>query len=109
MYSGWSGHAARVWYAKYRLPDWRQVRTEWQHLWAEWFARLADQYGRGIRYGEPPESGDPRAQEMVDRMISLGDELAQSEESGGAPPLSAVGLALAEMIIHWLRTHQPER
>jgi hypothetical protein len=35
-----------------------QIRTEWQHLWAEWFERLADQYGRGIRYGEPPISGN---------------------------------------------------
>ena len=32
-----------------------QVRTEWQHEWAEFFEKLADRIGRGIRYGEPPE------------------------------------------------------
>lgn len=31
-----------------------QVRTEWQHQWAEFFEKLADRVGRGIRYGEPP-------------------------------------------------------
>ena len=31
-----------------------QVRTEWQHEWAEFFEKLADTVGRGIRYGEPP-------------------------------------------------------
>jgi hypothetical protein len=31
-----------------------QVRTEWQHEWAEFFEKLADLVGRGIRYGEPP-------------------------------------------------------
>ena len=32
-----------------------QVRTLWQHEWAELFEKLADHVGRGIRYGEPPE------------------------------------------------------
>ncbi|MGN6869605.1 MAG: RelA/SpoT domain-containing protein [Solirubrobacteraceae bacterium] len=32
-----------------------QVRTRLQHEWAELFEKLADQLGRGIRYGEPPE------------------------------------------------------
>lgn len=31
-----------------------QVRTEWQHEWAEFFEKLADLVGRGIRYGESP-------------------------------------------------------
>jgi ppGpp synthetase/RelA/SpoT-type nucleotidyltranferase len=31
-----------------------QVRTPWQHEWAEVFEKLADLVGRGIRYGEPP-------------------------------------------------------
>jgi hypothetical protein len=30
-----------------------QVRTRLQHEWAELFEKLADQLGRGIRYGEP--------------------------------------------------------
>ncbi|SDG30184.1 hypothetical protein SAMN05421505_103104 [Sinosporangium album] len=31
-----------------------QVRTHWQHEWADMFEKLADRVGRGIRYGEPP-------------------------------------------------------
>ncbi len=31
-----------------------QVRTSWQHEWAELFEKLADRVGRGLRYGEPP-------------------------------------------------------
>ncbi|WP_051223506.1 hypothetical protein [Conexibacter woesei] len=33
-----------------------QVRTAWQHEWAELFEKLADLVGRGIRYGEPPRT-----------------------------------------------------
>jgi ppGpp synthetase/RelA/SpoT-type nucleotidyltranferase len=36
------------------LPVEIQVRTPWQHEWAELFEKLADRVGRGIRYGEPP-------------------------------------------------------
>jgi ppGpp synthetase/RelA/SpoT-type nucleotidyltranferase len=36
-----------------------QVRTRWQHEWAEVFEKLADKVGRGIRYGEPPENKLP--------------------------------------------------
>ena len=84
-----------------------QVRTEWQHLWAEWFERLADQYGRGIRYGEPPVGGGDAAQEMVDSLITLADQIAEAEESGGTPPLNAVALALALMVIDRLRPRRP--
>jgi ppGpp synthetase/RelA/SpoT-type nucleotidyltranferase len=31
-----------------------QVRTLWQHEWAELFEKLADRVGRAIRYGERP-------------------------------------------------------
>jgi ppGpp synthetase/RelA/SpoT-type nucleotidyltranferase len=31
-----------------------QVRTEWQHEWAEFFEKLADHVGRDVRYGRPP-------------------------------------------------------
>ncbi|MFE1112241.1 nucleotidyltransferase family protein [Streptomyces rochei] len=36
------------------LPVEVQVRTRWQHEWADMFEKLADLIGRGIRYGEPP-------------------------------------------------------
>jgi len=41
-----------------------QVRTRWQHEWAEVFEKLADRIGRGIRYGEPPTRW--RTQEQLD-------------------------------------------
>jgi ppGpp synthetase/RelA/SpoT-type nucleotidyltranferase len=86
-----------------------QVRTEWQHLWAEWFERLADQYGRGIRYGDPPSAGGESAQEIVDRLIQLADEIAEAEETGTAPPLSAVVMALVQAGLDWLRARRPEQ
>jgi hypothetical protein len=86
-----------------------QVRTQWQHLWAEWFERLADQYGRGIRYGHPPSTGGETAQEMVDRLIQLADQIAEAEEAGTPPPLSAVVMALVEGVLDWLRARRPER
>ncbi|MYT57305.1 hypothetical protein GTW29_11380 [Streptomyces sp. SID7834] len=36
------------------IPVEIQVRTKWQHEWADLFEKLADRIGRGIRYGEPP-------------------------------------------------------
>lgn len=35
-----------------------QVRTELQHEWAEFFEKLADHLGRGIRYGEQSNFGN---------------------------------------------------
>ena len=32
-----------------------QIRTPYQHRWAESFEKLADKWGRQIRYGEPPD------------------------------------------------------
>jgi ppGpp synthetase/RelA/SpoT-type nucleotidyltranferase len=86
-----------------------QVRTEWQHLWAEWFERLADQYGRGIRYGDPPLRGGDSAGEMVAWMVRLADQIAAAEESEGTPPLSAMALTLANAALKWLRERSPEQ
>jgi ppGpp synthetase/RelA/SpoT-type nucleotidyltranferase len=36
------------------IPVEIQVRTRWQHEWADMYEKLADCLGRGIRYGEPP-------------------------------------------------------
>ena len=36
------------------IPVEIQVRTRWQHEWAELFEKLADRVGRGIRYGDAP-------------------------------------------------------
>ena len=86
-----------------------QVRTEWQHMWAEWFERLADQYGRGIRYGEPPVRGGKGAAEMVGSMIRMADQIAQAEESGGTLPLTAAVLALATAVLDWLEARRREQ
>lgn len=37
------------------LPVEVQIRTKLQHLWAEVFERVADQWGRQIRYGGSPD------------------------------------------------------
>lgn len=37
------------------LPVEIQVRTTLQHSWAEFFEKLGDRLGRGIRYGEGPD------------------------------------------------------
>ena len=36
-----------------------QVRTYFQDIWAQIFERIADQWGRQIRYGEPPDLPSP--------------------------------------------------
>ena len=56
-----------------------QVRTQEQHQWAEIFERLADQLGRGIRYGEHP--ADPHAAESVNAMLRLSEFISVTESS----------------------------
>jgi hypothetical protein len=86
-----------------------QVRTRWQHQWAEWYERLADQYGRGIRYGEPPVDGGDSAQQTINWMLEVADQLAEAEESGGTPPLSVITLQLLGSVIEWLQARQRDR
>lgn len=85
-----------------------QVRTQWQHLWAEWFERLADQYGRGIRYGDPPATGGEAARDVVAQLIELADQIAAAEETGTLLPLNAVVMALVQSILNWLKAPRPE-
>jgi hypothetical protein len=84
-----------------------QVRTYWQHVWAELFERLADQYGRGIRYGEPPATGGEVAQNVVAWMIQLSDQIAEAEEADAPQSLSAVALALMTTGLGWLDPRRP--
>ncbi|MGI5119431.1 hypothetical protein ACQEU5_07810 [Marinactinospora thermotolerans] len=53
------------------LPVEIQVRTRWQHEWADMFEKLSDLVGRGIRYGEPPEH---RRHRLADHAESLTPE-----------------------------------
>lgn len=85
-----------------------QVRTRWQHQWAESFERLADQYGRGIRYGEPPIAGGDAAPQVVAGMLRVADQIAAAEESGAPPPLNVAALLMLDSVIDWLRTRQTE-
>jgi ppGpp synthetase/RelA/SpoT-type nucleotidyltranferase len=70
-----------------RLPAGRvevQVRTLLQSLWANWFERIADNYGREIRYGEPvkdlPPGTDPaELQRLIDAMVSGSEQIATIE------------------------------
>jgi hypothetical protein len=73
------------------LPVEVQVRTLPQDGWAQLFERLADMWGRQIRYGEPPDGPDEifisteeggeqltRA-EMVKFILTLSDSIGQIE------------------------------
>jgi ppGpp synthetase/RelA/SpoT-type nucleotidyltranferase len=66
-----------------------QVRTELQHEWAEFFEKLADLMGRGIRYGDAPIRWEPlpgdgepvrealsRRNELIDALVDSALELA---------------------------------
>lgn len=57
-----------------------QVRTLLQHVWANVTERLADLFGRQIRYGEPPTPPDgfslEAAQGIVEVMMSLSERFA---------------------------------
>ena len=67
-----------------------QVRTELQDTWAQIVERLADRWGRGIRYGEEPE--DPEAtvrsgafvatrREAIQLLMVLSDAISAVEEA----------------------------
>ncbi|MFC8391063.1 hypothetical protein [Streptomyces sp. NPDC057238] len=45
-----------------------QIRTVGQDLWANVFERMADIFGRGIRYGEPPEYGGEAVTNIIASM-----------------------------------------
>jgi ppGpp synthetase/RelA/SpoT-type nucleotidyltranferase len=88
-----------------------QVRTEWQHEWAELFEKLADLVGRGIRYGEPPRvlvedaSADPEqlsaALDMViDVVLKVSDAVALVEtiDSIDRPRFAAVRRAMDSLL-----------
>jgi ppGpp synthetase/RelA/SpoT-type nucleotidyltranferase len=57
-----------------------QVRTFFQHLWADLMERLADRLGRQIRYGEPPTPPPgmsiDTAQSIVNAMMGISEEWA---------------------------------
>lgn len=56
-----------------------QIRTPLQDLWAQIMERVGDRWGRGVRYGVPPE--DPRQATAVRTLISMADMLAAHERT----------------------------
>lgn len=62
-----------------------QVRTALQHLWAETTEKLADEWGRQIRYGEPPSKPKTRVRPGVGttraEVIDLLKELSLAAEA----------------------------
>ncbi|SFF81904.1 ppGpp synthetase catalytic domain-containing protein (RelA/SpoT-type nucleotidyltranferase) [Blastococcus tunisiensis] len=71
------------------IPVEVQIRTRLQHVWAEIYERVADRWGRQIRYGDPPdpeplprEDGLTR-QEIVGFLQRLSlEEIAECERAG---------------------------
>lgn len=79
-----------------------QVRTHLQDLWAQVVERLADLWGRGIRYGEPPEdptarigSGDDAVtrQEVLAWIMDLSIEIDEYEEQVSSAEVTEGALA----------------
>jgi hypothetical protein len=76
---------------KDRIPVEIQVRTDLQDTWAQIVERLADRWGRGIRYGEDPEKPDSHVRtsmrgitsrrEVVAALGRFSDSIAQMEEA----------------------------
>jgi ppGpp synthetase/RelA/SpoT-type nucleotidyltranferase len=69
------------------LPVEVQIRTQAQDSWAQTVERLGDAWGRGIRYGQPPEdpdrlvSGGLTRDGMLRLLMDLSDILARMEEA----------------------------
>ncbi|RSS99994.1 hypothetical protein [Streptomyces sp. WAC05950] len=61
-----------------------QVRTLGQDLWANVFERIADIFGRGIRYGEPPETGGDAVRDIIASMEDFSAKLYDLERT--VPP-----------------------
>lgn len=65
-----------------------QIRTDLQDTWAQVVERLADRWGRGIRYGQDPERPDSLVhsdqfvvsrREAMNTLMSLSDSIATTE------------------------------
>lgn len=54
-----------------RMPVEIQVRTDYQHVWANANEWLADRWGRGIRYGLAPDASS--AEELASRRAAIAD------------------------------------
>jgi ppGpp synthetase/RelA/SpoT-type nucleotidyltranferase len=77
-----------------------QVRTELQDRWAQAMERLADEVGRGIRYGEPP----PTRKDEVTRLHAISDFIAAIELARSALKMHLPSDAVTEDVLRATRT-----
>ncbi|MFJ3282696.1 hypothetical protein [Streptomyces halstedii] len=61
-----------------------QLRTVGQDLWANIFERVADMFGRGIRYGETPEYGGQAVTDVISSMEAFSATLYELEKDVAA-------------------------
>ncbi|MEV5642548.1 hypothetical protein AB0L67_20590 [Streptomyces flaveolus] len=61
-----------------------QIRTVGQDLWANIFERMADIFGRGIRYGEPQEYGGKAVTNLIASMEKFSANLYRLERDVAA-------------------------
>jgi ppGpp synthetase/RelA/SpoT-type nucleotidyltranferase len=78
-----------------------QIRTELQDVWAQMMERLADRWGRGIRYGEDPNGVENATgslsliearQGLVSSFIVMSDLIAQVEIMRAKAEVSSIAL-----------------
>jgi len=76
-----------------------QLRTRWQHEWADMFEKLADRLGRGIRYGGPPTpiAGAPGAAEAIVETAGRTSDLIHGIELESAAGESTESVERAEL------------
>jgi ppGpp synthetase/RelA/SpoT-type nucleotidyltranferase len=74
-----------------------QVRTAPQQRWAELFEKLADQWGRQIRYGAPPNEPVETRAEVIRLLNSVSDSIADCEHAEVLQGEGVVGDSLARL------------
>jgi hypothetical protein len=76
-----------------------QIRTFFQHIWADMMERLADRLGRQIRYGDPPLPPPGISQGQADAivlgMIAMSTTFAAREHESSWQHLAAVDIDTA--------------
>lgn len=90
-----------------KVPVEIQIRTDLQDGWAQLVERLADVWGRGIRYGDEPDAPDSvvgsgaarTRRDVVSMLMQLSDAIARVEERRMSSMKAAAELARAESMV----------
>lgn len=86
-------HGYRAVHVIVRIQGWLvevQVRTHLQDRWAQIMERLADRFGRQIRYGQPPSEPDAELAPGVTRQALVDVLMSFSEEVDGVEKAAAM-------------------